>query len=123
MPGPDPSESMRRRVLREWWGGDEPIDPNRRVHLAAKFLERILREAGASSGLEEERLREGWSKVAGDFVSRHTQPISFRGGFLKLQVLQPAMRFHLEQMKAPLLARLREELGEESVRGIQFVIG
>jgi hypothetical protein len=33
------------------------------------------------------------------------------------------MRFHLEQMKAPLLARLREELGEKNVRGIQFTLG
>jgi predicted nucleic acid-binding Zn ribbon protein len=123
MAGVDPSEAQRRAVLREWWGGDEPIDLNRRVNLAAAFIERILRETGASNGLEEEQLRQSWSGVAGDFIARHTEPQSFRGGILKLRVLQPAMRFHLEQMKAPLLARLREELGEQRVQGIQFILG
>jgi predicted nucleic acid-binding Zn ribbon protein len=123
MAGADPSDAMRRKVLREWWGGDEPVDLNRRVNLAATFLERILRDTGATSGLEEDQLRESWGSVAGEFIARNTQPVSFRGGFLKLQVLQPAMRFHLEQMKAPLLARLREQLGEQNVRGIQFVLG
>lgn len=123
MPAPDPSEFMRRKVLREWWGGDEPLDTNRRVSLAGKFVERILREAGATGGMEEQRLRESWTAVAGEFIARHTEPISFRAGHLRLRVLQPAMRFHLEQMKAPLLARLRQELGEKNVRGIQFVLG
>lgn len=123
MAGQDPSEALRRKVLREWWGGEEPIDLNRRVSLAANFVERILREAGAAGGLEEEQLRQSWGTVAGEFIARHTEPVSFRGGFLKLRVLQPAMRFHLEQMKAPLLARLRDELGEKNVRGVQFVLG
>lgn len=123
MAGPDPSDSMRQRVLREWWGGDEPVDPNRRVSLAGEFLERILREAGAAGGLDEERLREGWLAVAGEFIARNTEPVSLRDGVLKLRVLQPAMRFHLEQMKGPLLARLRAELGEKLVRSVQFLHG
>lgn len=76
-----------------------------------------------SDGIDQARLKDCWSKVAGEFVSRHTVPESIRGGVLVLLVLQPTMKFHLEQMRGKLLDNLRRELGAGVVKQIVFRIG
>jgi hypothetical protein len=40
-----------------------------------------------------------------------------------LRVTQPAMRFHLEQMKPMLLTRIREQLGEQRIKSVKFTLG
>jgi hypothetical protein len=40
-----------------------------------------------------------------------------------LQVTQPSMRFHLEQMKPMLLGRIQERLGAGRIRLVRFVLG
>lgn len=117
------AESIRRSILREWRGGDDPPDLDARVHRCEDFLTAVLKAAGANEGVGEERLREIWRDIAGDFVARHANPDSLRDGCLSLKVLQPAMRMHLEQMKAPLLAKLQDALGRDVVRRVRFVLG
>jgi hypothetical protein len=46
-----------------------------------------------------------------------------RNGHLVLRVTQPAMRFHLEQLKPMLLTRLREQLGEQRIKSVKFTLG
>ncbi len=116
-------EALRRAILREWRGGDEPEHLDSRVHGSGEFLDAILKSAGASEGVDEERLRELWREVAGDFVARHAAPDSLKGGCLTLKVLQPSMRMHLEQMKGRLLENLKAELGKECVKSIRFRLG
>ena len=114
---------IREEILREWRGADEPADLNAGIHLAEKFVAAILRAAGAEDGLNEDQVRATWKELAGDFIARHTEPISVKGGNLVLRVTQPALRFQLEQMKPMLLARIREQLGEGRVKTIKFNIG
>ncbi len=114
---------IREEILREWRGCDETPDLNARVHDAAKFISAILRAAGAEDGLHEDQVRAAWKELAGDFISRHTEPVSVKNGHLVLRVTQPAMRFHLEQMKPMLLARIREQLGEGRIHSVKFTIG
>jgi predicted nucleic acid-binding Zn ribbon protein len=116
-------EWIRKAVLREWRGGDEPERLDARVHAPGEFLATILRDAGADEGIDEERLRAVWGRVAGEMVARHTSPDSLKRGCLTLKVLQPAMRFQLEQMKGRLLRNLRAELGEDVVKSIRFSLG
>ncbi len=116
-------ERIRRAVLREWRGGDEPVHPDDHLHRATKFLGAILRDAKVSEGIDEERLREMWVEIAGDFIARHATPDSLRGGCLTLKVLQPAMRFQLEQMKPRLLANLERVAGKGVVKSIRFSLG
>ena len=61
--------------------------------------------------------------MAGDFVARHTVPESIRDGILILRVLQPTMKFHLQQMSGKLLENLRKELGSDTIRQVIFKIG
>lgn len=111
-----------QNILREWRGCDEPANLTEGVHDAADFLEEILQSAGADTGIREERLREMWKEIAGDFISMHTELVSIRHAELLLRVSQPALRFQLERMKPELLSRIRENLGE-SIKSIRFTHG
>lgn len=113
----------RARILTEWRGGVDPPKLTRNVHQPGEFLADLLKVIGLSEGIEEERLREIWGRVAGDFVARHTVPESIRDGILILRVLQPAMKFHLQQMSGKLLENLRRELGSDTVKQVIFKIG
>ena len=115
--------AIREEILREWRGCDEAADLNSRVHYAANFIAGILRAAGAQDGLHEDEVREAWKELAGDFISRHTEPVSVRNGHLVLRVTQPAVRFHLEQMKPMLLARIRNHLGVDRIHSVKFSLG
>lgn len=120
----DPAlQRIREAILREWRGSDEPLDLNRRVSQPGKFLRAILQQAGASEGIDQDQVKSAWKELAGEFISRHTEPLSVKGGHLVLRVTQPAMRFHLEQMKPMLLERIREALGAEKIHSIRFQIG
>jgi predicted nucleic acid-binding Zn ribbon protein len=114
---------IREEILREWRGAEEPPDLNAGIHLAEKFVAAILRAAGAEDGLHEDQVRATWKELAGDFIARHTEPISVKGGNLILRVTQPALRFQLEQMKPMLLTRIRTQLGEGRIKTIKFQLG
>jgi hypothetical protein len=114
---------IHEEILREWRGCDEPPDLNEGVHSADQFIAAILRGAGLEDGLHEDQVRAAWKELAGDFIARNTEPVSIKGGHLVLRVTQPAMRFHLEQMKPMLLARIRSHLGEERIHSVKFTLG
>lgn len=116
-------ERFREKVLREWRGSDEPIDLNDGMHLPAESLAAILRRFGIQDGLDEEQVKKAWRELAGDFIASHSAPDSVKGGQLVLRVTQPAMRFHLEQMKPMLLDRLKDLLGHDKIRTIRFMHG
>jgi predicted nucleic acid-binding Zn ribbon protein len=116
-------EAIRRAVLREWRGGDDPAHPDERLHVPKEFLAAILRQAGATEGIDEERLREMWKEVAGDFIARNATPVSLKAGCLTLHVLQPAMRFHLEQSRTELLRKVQQAAGSGVVKSIRFAVG
>jgi hypothetical protein len=114
---------IREEILREWRGAEEPPDLNAGIHKAANFITAILRAAGAEDGLNEDEVRATWKELAGEFIARHTQPVSVKGGHLVLRVTQPALRFQLEQMKPMLLNRIRTQLGENRIKSVKFQLG
>jgi predicted nucleic acid-binding Zn ribbon protein len=123
--GSEEAAERRRAALRDLVRRCQgaPRDPEERMHRAGDLLARVLEAVGAAEGIDEQELKDAWRRLAGDAVAAHCEPAAFRKGIVELRVLQPAMRFHLEQMKPVLLRRLRQELGGERVRGIRFVIG
>jgi len=116
-------ERFREKVLREWRGCDVPIDLNQGIHQPGENLAAILRRFGLQDGLDEEQVKKAWRQLAGDFIAAHSAPDSVKGGQLVLRVTQPAMRFHLEQMKPMLLERLKDLLGHDKIRTIRFTHG
>ena len=117
------SRAMRADVVRQWVGAGRPLDLNKNVTEAAVHLEAILEGIGVQGGLEEERVKEAWSSLAGELVAKQTEPVSLRKGCLTLKVLQPAMRYHLEQLKPGLLRKLQNELGKSNVTSLRLTIG
>jgi predicted nucleic acid-binding Zn ribbon protein len=109
---------MRAMALRQWRHGDPVKDPVRNIHHAGEFLEKLLEEVGASGSIEEKHLQDAWTKVAGDFIAKNSKPESLNKGVLVLRVIQPALRFQLEQMKGKLLKNFKRELGEGVVKTI-----
>ena len=121
---PRPSaEALRRAVLCEWRGCDEPVRSTDNVVRAGEFIDRILARTGSAHGVNEARLGEAWRALAGDAIASHCEPESLKDGELRLRVLQPSMRFHLEQIKPLLLRKLRAEFGEDAIRTVRFVVG
>ena len=121
----DPARAVwiREEILREWRGGDEADDLGAHTSAAGKFVNAVLRAAGADEGLQEDQVRAAWKEVAGDFISRHAEPVSVKGGNLVLRVTQPAMRFHLEQMKPMLLERIQGHFGRDQIKSVKFTLG
>ena len=117
------SGNIREQILREWRGHDEAKDLNSGIHKPGEFMASILQSAGMTDGLHEDEVRESWRELAGDFIAQHTDPVSVAKGRLTLRVTQPAMRFHLEQMKPMLLERVRAKLGEQHISSIHFTLG
>lgn len=116
-------KKARNKILTEWRGGLNPPDPRRNIHEPSEYLDDLLKAVGLSDGIDEQQLKECWSRVAGDFVSKHSKPDSFKNGVLVLRIVQPMMKFHLEQMSSKLLGNLREELGKGVVKQVVFKIG
>ncbi len=114
---------VRAKLLTEWRGGIDPPHPARNIHQPSEYLDDLLRAVGLSDGVDEERLKTVWNQVAGAFVSKHTVPDSIRDGVLVLRVVQPAMKFHLQQMSGKLLENLHQELGKDTVKKVVFKIG
>ena len=114
---------MRADVVRQWVGAGRPLDLEKNVTKASAHLEEVLEVLGVSGGLEEERVKEAWASLAGELIAKQTEPVSLRKGCLTLKVLQPAMRYHLEQLKPGLLRRLQSELGEGNVTSLRLTIG
>ena len=119
----DPLRKARARILIEWLGGLNPPNPSRNIHQPSEYVDDLLKTIGVSDGVDEERLKEVWSHVAGQFVAQHTVPESIKDGVLVLRVLQPAMKFHLQQMSGKLLGNLHKELGKDTVKKVVLKIG
>jgi len=121
--GKGEDRNIRAQVVREWIGAPKPLDLNKNVSEASEWIENILEKIGLQGGLEEERVIETWRELAGELVASQTAPVSLRRGCLTLKVLQPSMRYHLEQLKPQLLRKLQQELGEEHLKSLRLTIG
>ena len=115
--------SMRAQVTREWIGAGQPLDLGKNVTTASEHIEAILESIGIRGGLDEDEVKETWRAVAGELVAKQTEPTSLRKGCLTLKVLQPSMRYHLEQLKPGLLKKLQEKFGEDNIKSLRLTIG
>lgn len=116
-------ETLRREVRREWWGVDAPLDLNQNVRLAGDCVADILSRAGLTEGMEEGHLRAIWTELVGDFVAKCSEPVSLKRGCLTIRVTQPAMRFHLEQMRGGLLDKIQKAAANQKIQSLRFAVG
>ena len=113
---------MRADIVSQWVGASRPLDLNKNVSEPSRHIEGILEAIGLRGGLDEERVKDAWKSIAGELIAQQTEPVSLRKGCLTLKVLQPAMRYHLEQLKPGLLRKLKDELGEDNVTSLRLTV-
>lgn len=122
--GPRPFRSaaaIRRHVLAEWRRYSEPRNPARHLRAAGDVARDVLTAMGVSAQMDEETVRAGWAEAVGPFLAAHSNPLSLRAGILTVRVVQPSVRYTLEQgMKRDLLARLQLRFGPEAIRDLAF---
>jgi predicted nucleic acid-binding Zn ribbon protein len=69
-------------------------------------------------------LRKRWPEIAGPLVSRNASPMSLRNGVLTVVVRNHAWAQELQMSKIPIIARIRETVGERiPVGDIRFTVG
>ncbi len=66
----------------------------------------------------------GFVDVAEAFIAVHSAPVALREGILYVRVLQPALRYELEQIsKNEILRKLKQRFGGKTIRDIHFRVG
>lgn len=110
-------------VVRDWQQGETPLPTSENAADVGGLIDEIFSRLKLVDGIEEGNIRQSWQKVAGSFVAAQTEVVSLKRGTLLLRVLQPAMRFHLDQSRGDLLAKVQRELGKDSVREIRLISG
>jgi Dna[CI] antecedent, DciA len=125
--GPLTKEQKRlrgqRRLLAEWRGTEEPEDLSKFEKPIASIVQKVLQKAGLEDRLEHGEIAAQWAAVVGDFLSRHSRPVSLRRGILHIAVVQAAVRYDMERrMKSEILAKLKTRFGA-GIRGLKFENG
>ena len=112
------------RVLAEWRRYREPRSLDANLSDALSSVSKVMDSMQLADQLGEEKIKEAWASVAGEFLSKQSSPDSLRDGVLKVRVIQPTVKFTLErELKAQFLKRLQDQLGKELVKELKFFIG
>ena len=90
---------------------------------ANDWVDQILEKANLSFGVAEEELRKGWRQTVGDFIAGQSEIISLKHGLLTLRVLQPTLRFQLEQTQGQLLSKLQKQFGSDTIKKLRLISG
>lgn len=120
---PKDRKSIHEELLSEWLGCDKPMNLGRNISEASNWVDGILKKQFFAESLNEDEVKRVWKEVAGEFIGAHTEPVSVKEGHLVLRVTQPAMRFHLEQMKPDLLRKIKERFGADKIKSVKFNLG
>jgi predicted nucleic acid-binding Zn ribbon protein len=112
---------LRLKFLEEWRGLPQTVAKRDRCAAVGDILQKLMPKLGLSEMVAEEQVREAWSGLVGDFLSRHAAPCGLSGGVLSIQVLQPSVRYELERhWKPKILAKLQERFRKKAIREIKF---
>lgn len=115
------TDSLRRKVLSEWRGLDEPAPKADRCASVADLLQKVMPKLGLGERLGEQQVAEAWREVVGDFLATHSLPVALSAGVLTVQVVQPSVRYELDRTwKRDILSKLQERFGKKVVRDVRF---
>jgi len=121
-------ENARRRMLRkviaDWRGVYVPPDLSGYERKVGDVVGRIMKRAGVEDRLNHEEVAAEWEATVGEFLGKHSRPVSLRRGILHVAVLQASVRYDLERRwKRDILLRLQEKYGKQKVRDVKFTNG
>ena len=85
-----------------------------------ELILRNLRAQGLETPLQQKRLIDAWSVVAGELVSRYTEQVSIRNQTLFVHLNNPALRADLSMMRSELVKKLNDYVGSQVIADIRF---
>ncbi len=83
-------------------------------------LRAAIDRLGLRKGIEEVRIVNAWSAIAGPSINSVTDQTWVKGGTLYVRLSSAIWRQELHMRRSEWLCRLNEQLGSESVRAIKF---
>ena len=86
----------------------------------SKILDEFIRETNIGPKLKEMEVLKAWETLLGKAIASYTTKIYISHGILYVTLSSPVVKTELRMMKAELLARLNEEVGEEVITSIVF---
>jgi predicted nucleic acid-binding Zn ribbon protein len=98
-------------------------EPARRPEQLGKTLEALLRQLDPGSFFALVRLTRIWPEVAGEAIASRTEVKSLKFHTAIIKVSSAMWIQELTAIKHAILTRLREKLGDDSVRELRFVPG
>jgi predicted nucleic acid-binding Zn ribbon protein len=97
--------------------GQTPGDPT----LVSNILENLIKDREWDSGLAEGNLFATWSKIVGDEVAQHAEPISLLDGKLLVQCSSTAWATQLSLAHNEILATIRASAPGALVEAVRFI--
>lgn len=92
----------------------------RKVQPLDDVLNKLLREEGLESPLQQRRLLDAWAEVVGVAVDRYTKEKAIRNQTLFVKIQNPALRSDLGMMKSEIIRKLNEKAGARIITDIRF---
>ena len=118
------SSSLRALAIAEWRRIREPRACVDRYQSTSALLPKLMQRLGLKERLHETEVTDAWSKIVGEFIAAHSEPVALREGILYVRVLQPALHYELEQVsKIDILRKLKQRFGGKTIRDIRFRVG
>jgi predicted nucleic acid-binding Zn ribbon protein len=89
--------------------------------LVSNILENLIKDREWDSGLAEGNLFATWSKIVGDEVAQHAEPISLLDGKLLVQCSSTAWATQLSLAHNEILATIRASAPGALVEAVRFI--
>jgi len=86
-------------------------------------LEISLKRLDLNSRLDDYGVWTIWNQTVGNAIARNAQPEKIRNGTLMVKVSSPVWMQQLQFMKEMIVAKLNEQLKNDVVKNIFFVVG
>ncbi|HCN53296.1 MAG: DUF721 domain-containing protein [Prevotella sp.] len=83
----------------------------RDVKTLGEVLQKLLRDEGLETPLQQKRLIDAWDTVTGKTVARYSGEKFIKNQTLYVKILNPALRQDLSMMRTQLVKRLNESVG------------
>lgn len=85
------------------------------------ILMRFLRDEGLETPLNQYRLVQAWSGVAGENVNAHTLELYIRNQTLYVRLDSPALRNNLMYARRQMVAGLNDAVGAQVIADIHYL--
>lgn len=86
-------------------------------------MQSVLRRLDPKGHASVYRLWIDWEHIVGHHVAQRARPQDYRNGVLLVVVASTSWRQELEFLKPELLRKVRDHLGDDSVRDLNFFVG